>query len=348
MDERRAHLVGSLPGGSAAEAMGTAMDLVGPHLSSLPDGETGIRRNWIISIIDGLRSHPDLELAEDGDWSDYDRTPTLKVRRGHRLLGASLDFGHVAAVEASRPAFERICEERTRPDLDFLVGIPGDLDMALFALGPVGGLRHRRAFTEATVAEIAAIHRLLGDTAIFQLEVPAELTALGRLPGPARAGMARLLGRGVAALAAGSPPGARFGLHLCLGDMNHKAYGRLRDTRPLVQLTNAVLAAWPAGRPLEFVHAPLAHADEPPSTAAAFYGPLTGLRLPEHTRFVAGFAHEDQPLAVQRELLATIERYVGRPVDVATSCGLGRRDEAAARRALERTAELCGDATTTT
>jgi hypothetical protein len=40
-------------------------------------------------------------------------------------------------------------------------------------------------------------------------------------------------------------------------------------------------------------------------------------------------------------VLATVERLLGRPVDVASSCGLGRRDAAAARRTLERTAELC-------
>ncbi|MGI8531728.1 MAG: hypothetical protein ACR2KN_01860, partial [Geodermatophilaceae bacterium] len=136
MTHRRAHLVGSLPGGSAEQAMTLAMDTVGPHLSSLPDGETGPRRNWIISIIEGLRGHPDLELAKDGDWSDYGRTPTFKVRRGHRLLGASLDLGLLAAAQDARPAFERIRAERGQPELDFLVGVPGDFDLAMFTLGP--------------------------------------------------------------------------------------------------------------------------------------------------------------------------------------------------------------------
>lgn len=316
------------------------MRLVGPQLRSLPDGETGARRNWIIPAIDNLRQHPDLELAKDGDWSDYDKTPKLKVRRGHRLLGATLDFGYDAAVRDARDSFERIRDQHGRPDLDFLVGIPGDWDMAMFTLGPPAGLRHRRAFTEATVAGIRRVHELLGDAAVFQLEVPIELILLTKLPAPARAPAAKLFGRWVAALAAASPAGARFGVHLCLGDMNHKAFGRMTDVSPLVLLANAIGAAWPEGRALEFIHAPFAAADDPPPVAEDFYRPLAQLNLPEGTRFIAGFAHEDQSMADQRAVLATIERLVGRPVDISTSCGLGRREEAAALRALERTAEL--------
>jgi hypothetical protein len=54
----------------------------------------------------------------------------------------------------------------------------------------------------------------------------------------------------VVTLAAAAPAGARFGVHLCLGDMNHKAYGRMTDAAPLVQLANAIAARWPAGRPI--------------------------------------------------------------------------------------------------
>ena len=82
MVARYAHLVGSLPGDSAYEAMSNAMRVLGPQLRSLPDGETGERRNWIISIVESLRSHPDLILSKSGDWSDYDKTPSMRVRRG--------------------------------------------------------------------------------------------------------------------------------------------------------------------------------------------------------------------------------------------------------------------------
>lgn len=338
--QRHAHLVGSLAGADAEEAMSLALDTVGPWLRYLPDGETGERFHWIVHIMDALRSHPDLELAKEGDWSDYDKTAVLKVRKGHKLYGATLDFGHVRSALESLPVFERLRAKADRPDLSFLVGLPGDLDMAMFAMGPVGALRHRRAFTESTLGSIHAIHRELGDEAVFQIEIPAELVLLARAPARVQPALAALLARGVAGLAAASPAGARFGVHLCLGDMNHKAFGSMTDVSPLVHLANAITARWPSGRPLEYVHAPFAGAEVPPSTEPDFYAPLQHLRRPVATRFIAGFAHEKQGLAAQVEIRDRIEDHLGTAVDVAAACGLGRRSREDAEANLRRVAEL--------
>ncbi|MFZ0128235.1 MAG: hypothetical protein WB808_05245 [Candidatus Dormiibacterota bacterium] len=340
---RAAHLVGSMPGDDADDAMRLAVTHLGPKLRSLPDGETGDRHNWIIHIIEGMRTHPDLELKKDGDWSDYDKIPVFRVRRGHTLRPETLDFGHVTAFEANWPAFLKVREEQQNPALAFQSGVPGDLDMALFTLGPLGVLRHRSAFRRATLREIREIHRRGGKDVVFQIEIPAELAFVARTPGPLRPLMARLLGRGVARLARQSPAGARFGIHLCLGDMNHRALASMPDTAPVVLLANAIVKAWPAGRPLEFIHAPFAAAEKEPRTDPAWYAPLQRLKLPGTTRFAAGFVHEDQDLEVQRQLRSLIEGNVGREVDVSTSCGLGRRTRPAAMAALERTAALTGD-----
>lgn len=336
-----AHLVGSLPGDSEAEAMGIALDLLGPHLRSLPDGETGDRRNWIIHIVESLRHHPDLRLERDGAWTDYDDLPRFRVRPGHELTGASLDLGHIAAFDRAYPVFTELRERHGHPGLRFQVGIPGDFDMALFTFGPTGPWRQRAAFTEATVNEIRAIHARAGDDVVFQIEVPAELVMVARMPVPLQPALATYLARGIVGLAAQGPIGARFGVHLCLGDMNHRAFGRMRDAGPLVRLTNAIVDRWPASRPLDFVHLPLAAAVEPPPNRRSFYAPLRDLRLPPDVAFIAGFVHEalgvDAQVALQRHLAA----LTGRQVDLATSCGLGRRDRADADAAMALTATLC-------
>lgn len=36
--------------------MTRALDLLGPHLRLLPDGETGVRRNWILNVIARTRA----------------------------------------------------------------------------------------------------------------------------------------------------------------------------------------------------------------------------------------------------------------------------------------------------
>lgn len=343
MAEREAHLVGSLPGQTPAEAMRTALDILGPRLRSLPDGETGERRNWVISIVEGLAQHPDLELKKRGDWSDYDHLPVLRVRRGHTLYGANLDFGHVAAVTESYPVFRELAESAGRPDLVFQEGVPGDFDLAMFTLGPAGALRHRRAFTEATLTEIREVGAITGPGTLFQVEVPAELVLLAKSPPQVRPALAKVLARPTIGLAAGSAPGTHFAVHLCLGDMNNKAFGTMRDVAPLVALSNAVVRGWPHNQPLDYIHAPFAAADQPATTDPGFYAPLTDLKVPTGIRFAAGFAHESQTLADQVTIRNVIEDRIGRTVDVSAACGLGRRSFEDGRRVLERTAELLDD-----
>jgi hypothetical protein len=337
---RRAHLIGSIPAEDTAAAMQLAVKTFGADLSFLPDGETGERRNWILNVVSGFRAHPAFEVAKEGDWSGYDATPQLRVRRGQRLHGAELDLGIAAAVRAALPIYQEV--RSTVPGLGYQVGIPGALDFATFTFGTVDALRYTRVFAQALSTAMVEVHGLLGHDALFQLEVPAELVLLTRAPRPARAAVARLLAGHLAKLALGAPPGARFGVHLCLGDLNHRALGRLNDAGPLVHFANALVERWPASRPLQYVHVPLAAAAEPPSEDPAFYRPLSRLRL-GGVRLVAGYAHERQDLSVQRRIRSHIEEALGGPADVSTSCGLGRRDLNSAVDAMERTRTLLLD-----
>ena len=94
MINRALHMVGSYPAGTTDEAMNEMLELAGPYLSTLPDGETGGRRNWIASVMEGMRTHPDLDVRREGDFAGYDRLLNFRVRRGHRLRGDSLHFGY--------------------------------------------------------------------------------------------------------------------------------------------------------------------------------------------------------------------------------------------------------------
>lgn len=343
MSNRKTLLVGSIPAEDAGQAMSQALTELGPHLRYLPDGETGERDRWIVSMIETLRAHPDLRVRREGSWANYSDQLNFAVRRGHTLRGDRMDFGIVAAWQASWPVFSKLRDEAGRPDLAFQVGIPGDLDMALFSLGLTGPFRHRRAFTEALARQIGEIVAAAGDNVLFQIEVPAELVFVTKAPGPARPPLAHWLGGVVANLAAQAPAGTRFGVHLCLGDLGHQALGRLRDAGPLVLLGNAIAARWPSGRPLEYLHAPLAAGDEPPVSAPAFYRPLTGLKLPTQTRFVAGLLHEARDVDQLRPILAQVDTALGRPADVAAACGLGRRTPAAALATMRQGAALCAE-----
>jgi len=339
--ERRVHLVGTIP----AESTSVALELIGATVGDritdwLPDGETGSRRNWIGRLIENLRSHPDLKVVRDGDWSDYETTPGFRVRKGHAFDYVELDY--YEHFVASWPLFKEARSEMSHPEMAFQVGIPGPIDVSFAAFGfnPVLGLRHSRPFEDATVVEIARIHGVAGDEVVYQLELPIEVEIVNRIPKPVRGVVAKQLARRILRVIRRSPPGTRWGFHLCVGDMNNKAFSRLEDAGTLVMLANALLAEFPAGRTLEFLHIPLAHGSEPPTAESGFYAPLAELKIHPDVRLIAGFAHEAQSLDEQLKIRSLIESQVGRPVDIAASCGLGRRDMAAAELNLSLSRSL--------
>jgi hypothetical protein len=340
MSSRHALLLGTLPGESTEQAMQDALDRLGPYLRWLPDGETGSRRVWIVGMINSFRDHPDLEVAKDGDMHDYQSQLHFRVRKGHQFTGDRLDLGYLAAYQAGRPIFDRLTAAAgVQPT--YQVGVPGDLNFAMFATGPTRMFQTRKAFGDATLRDLRQIHTEAAGEVVFQLEVPAETVSVTMTPGPLRGLAAGWMASSVIKLAKAAPVGARFGVHLCLGDLGHRALGKLRNAAPLVRLANAIVAKWPADRTLEYVHAPLAQGDQPPSLEPAFYQPLADLQLPASTPFVAGFLHEARSLEEQRTILAIIEDAVGRQVDVAAACGLGRRSPEAAYATMDQARDLC-------
>jgi hypothetical protein len=333
MTTRSVHLVGTIPAESAKDAFGWATWILGDTIGpTMPDGETGNRSDWVNRLVEGLRAHPDLELAREGSWSSYTDTPAFRVKKGRHLRWVDLDY--FAEFERSWPVYQEMVEASGRR---FQVGIPGHLDLAAVAFGfklPVA-LRNLGPFRDATIREIAAIWARGSSRVVFQHEVPIELIMLTKLPGPARPAAAHRFAREVLRLVEAAPGGSRHGLHLCLGDLNNESLGTPADAGPLVTFANAIMAEWPAGRVLEYLHVPLAHGSAPPSMEPDYYAPLAGLWIPESVRFIGGFIHEAAAIADLVKIRDQIEHNLGRRIDVAASCGLGRRDRKAARKNLD-------------
>ncbi|WP_328409671.1 hypothetical protein [Nocardia sp. NBC_00403] len=327
MSVRTAHFVGSFPAESTDAAMRAMLDGAGARLLTLPTGETR-RYEWYIQpIIEELVSQGALEVKKIGTWrSSRDRT-IHRAARGAELTGDMMRLGYLEEATEALPIFERLRAARGLPELALQVGMPTDFTLTFIAMGASGIRSHRQAFSDATLRDIAAVHDLAGDDVVVQLEATAEMVLMAQaqpLQQPINAALG--LGKGIAALAAKAPAGTRFGVHMCLGSMRNKARITMRDARPFVYLANSIVRHWPSGRPLEYIHGPLAAGDIPPSTKPEFYAPLAGLSLGAGTRFFAGFVHESPALAAQIETLRMIEKALGRPVDgVATACGLGRR-----------------------
>src|SRR5690242_21659632 len=123
---RRAHLVGSIPGTSAREAMEAALGRLGPYLLTLSDGETGQRAWWIGACIQNMGANPDVEQAGGGrnDFSSYEDVPRFRLRDGADLATANVEacLPYEQAFTSSYPVFLELREQYGRPDLPFQVG----------------------------------------------------------------------------------------------------------------------------------------------------------------------------------------------------------------------------------
>jgi hypothetical protein len=318
----------------------------GVPLHSLSNGETGAAQEWVHPYINAQDSNPAIMRIVDGDWSDYDKCDQYRVRPGHTLTPESLSLTYSAAAAESAELLAELAKEYDRPDLVLQVGMPSPLDMAIFTLGMEEGLAYLEVFAEATVAQIHQVHTVLGSDAVVQLETPAAFgfTQAGDQYLPPAVHCAKLAAD-LADLAAQAPAGTRFGLHFCLGDMNNKTrFGSpLLSGEPVVRLSRAVVEAWPAGRPLEYIHFPVAGGDQPPLTDPEIFSSLAGLAdvVPAGTRIIAGIAHEAASLDEQQVTLRMAEDGVGRSLDVATACGMARgRTPAVAHLLMRRMVDL--------
>ncbi|NNF88153.1 MAG: hypothetical protein HKM97_06480, partial [Acidimicrobiia bacterium] len=180
MTDRSVHLVGSLPADTTRDALTWVTGILGNTIGPcMPDGETGDRSDWVNRLVENLRTHPDLQLVRDGEWSGYTDTPAFRVRKGRHLRWIDLDY--LAEFDKSWKAYEDLVHGSGRR---FQIGIPGHFDVAAIAFGfnLARALRNLAPFREATIREMAAIWSRAKGLAVFQLEVPIELIMLTKLP----------------------------------------------------------------------------------------------------------------------------------------------------------------------
>jgi hypothetical protein len=316
------------------------LDQLPGRLRRLSGGETGPRLLWIAALIDELAQLPQIRVVHSGKWTGYDDAVRLAVRRGAKLTAADIPL-RLAEHALEELAVLRDIGSPATVELSLQIGVPCYLDLALFAFGPLGVFRHSRSFLQAIAGQVADIHAQAGDRVVYQLEIPAALVAVTATPPPLRPAMAWLMARLTTRQVAKAPQGSRFGVHLCLGDLGHRALRQLPTADPVVRLANAIARQWPRGRRLEYMHLPMSGGDQPPTTDAAFYRPLRRLRV--GTEVVAGIAHEGQDRTAQLTVRTLVEHALGKTVNIAASCGLGRRTPEQAKQAVAAMRTLLAD-----
>ena len=339
MIQRRTHLVGSMPFANEQDAMKRALDHLGTHLSSLPDGEIGEktpqypkgkRAAWVMTAIDICTADTEnWEVAQDAQRGDdgfpvgYDTVQKLRPKHPPSAMYQHLDFGYHTYFKESYPLFKQLRDERGQPDLKFQVGVPTGLGITFAMMGKIDALRYASVFSQRIAYEVNEIIKLAGDDVVIQVEVPGELALAHKLPN-------FLIGiplKSIYGLVRRIDSSAELGVHICLGDLNNEALIHPKTLKKLVYFSNQMVKTWPKSHQIAYVHYPLAEAASPPPTNEKYYADLKDIKLPEHVRFIAGFVHKKRSKEEHQHILQAIESVRGGTVDIACSCGMGRYSE---------------------
>ncbi len=318
--QRMVHLVGSIPLANEEEVFRTASKILGDRVKRIPDGETGVRRNWIAWQADVFARVPGLELLPDSG-KDYGARIRYRLRPGIEPSALAFDaLGYADAALASYATFARLkADGAIRPATRFQVCLPTPLApvtafMALDSRGAVEPAYEAQLLAELERICAAIPHDQLAlqwDTAIefgiLEGVMPTHLTD------PRREIVERLVRVGDRV-----PDEVELGYHLCYGDASHQHFVQPRDAGLLVEVANAMCAR--LRRRVNWIHLPVPRERDD----AAYYAPLKELKLDPETELYLGLVHYTDGVEGTRQRMTAAARTVAE-FGIGTECGLGRR-----------------------
>ena len=292
----RAHMVGSVPAtfaDNSRDAVSGVAKRLDPFLVTRTGGEVHRSKTWLLDIMDATTALLGAR-SQNAQITDYSELQSVKAHSPALELDESL-LPFEAEADELYAAVKGLLSDRTSPvvsELPIQVGVTNWVDHLAFTLGDdaLNDRDMRVAFKQLHAAALRKIHEKYGDKVIFQIESPYSLLQVANAASESRERVAKRMAEYIHDIVELAPQGARFIIHLCWGDLEHKSWPTEDGTlRPVVALANAVVDGWPAGRELEYVHLPLRKAQDEPSLEPAYYGPLAYLRS---GRFAAGIISE--------------------------------------------------------
>ncbi|MCE9579544.1 MAG: hypothetical protein K8W52_40865 [Deltaproteobacteria bacterium] len=316
------HLVGSIPLADAETVFRTVASALGPHLATLPDGETGVRKDWIAWQYAVLARTPGLEPIPVGD-RGYLRRQLVRLdgTRDAPALGA---LGYADAAIASYATFARLQQDGVIPAaVRFQVSLPTPLAPLTVFVAPGDRARVEPAYQAALLGELAQICAAIPhDRLAIQWDVAVEVALVDAVFPAHFAEVERGVRDRLAALLAAVPRDVALGVHLCYGDFGHRHFADPPDAGTLLRLAMMLFAL---DRPLAWLHLPVPRA----WTAPAAYAPLAALTVPAATALYLGVVHMTDGLEGARARLdlarAALAPAIGARIGAATECGWGRR-----------------------
>ncbi len=316
------HLVGSVPLKNAEEVFRNASSILGGRLQRLPDGETGVRSNWIGWQYEFLAKSPHLEVVSPNP-DDYAPLPRLRLR--HPVSSDEIHFdglGYADAAKSSYALFSRMKQDGSIPaHYRFQVSLPTPLAPIIQFIVPEDQAVVEPAYEKALLRELDEIVAAIpAQELAIQWDIAVEFGLMEGVAFPHFGVSKEEMIAQFIRLGNRVPVSVELGYHLCYGDAGHRHFIEPKDTTLLTEIANAISAG--VTREIQWMHMPVPRnrSDE------AYFAPLRNLHLHPETKLYLGLVHNSDGVEGARERIAAAQQVVS-DFGVATECGMGRRSE---------------------
>ena len=315
---RGVHLVGSVPLANSEAVFREVSSRIGDRLRRLPDGETGIRTNWIQWQFPLLLEVPEFESADEPAGPFGAR---LQLRSGSDAAGIQFpELGYRAAAVESYRVFSRLKRDGViGEEVRFQVCLPTPLAVIHIRFVPRDQEAVELAYQRQLLEELDGLLDIIpAHELAIQWDTAVEFAILeGLLPSFLVDAETEIVDR-LVRLADHVPPGVETGFHLCYGDVEHQHFIEPVDTTKLVAVANGVCAG--VERSVDWIHMPVPRG----RNDDAYFAPLTELQLQPETELYLGLVHLTDGVDGTEARIAAARRAVPE-FGVATECGFGRR-----------------------
>lgn len=323
------HFVGSIPLTDTETVFRSLSEATGRHIARLPDGETGIRKDWIRFLHEVLAKNPAIELANvpPFQWKQWDgklvrEIPRRQVKPGMLPRAEDITTGYADMAIESWRVFDRMQQAGTIPaGVKFQISLPTPIAPTYNAMIPESRQKLLPALTQHLLGEVRKIADVIpGERIAIQWDVCQEVLAwegyYDKGPVDFRTETLDVLSQ----VGDGVPSGIDLGYHLCYGSPADEHILQPKDTGIMVEMINAI--GQRVRRPIQFFHLPVPKS----RTDDAFFAPMKNLELGAGTELYLGLIHHDDA-AGDAARLAAARRHV-RVDGVASECGLARGNPA--------------------
>ena len=317
---RGVHLNGSIPLANADEVFRVTSSILGQRLHRIPDGETGVRTNWIGWQVDFLARNPSLEFIPP-DPNGYAPLPNFKLRPGANaddLVFPSL--GYADAALASYEVFSGLKQAGVIPNqYRFQVSLPTPQAPVIAFIVDEEQAIVQPVYDRAMFAELDRITSgIPHDELAIQWDVAVEFGLLEGVAFTSYTHVKTSIIEQLARLGNQVPEDVELGYHLCYGDAGHKHFVEPEDTGKLVEVANGISAG--LKRSLNWISMPVPRnrSDD------AYFAPLKNLQLHPETELYLGLVHFTDGVEGTRRRIEAAQRVIA-DFGVATECGFGRR-----------------------